>query len=118
MTDGEPDAGLGERDAGTHEQDGNQQRVTLVVCGGVRQPLLDRRPMGRGQDQSATAGSRHHHGGDLSDPLRAEEKEYEQPGGGRHRAPTRKGQVATQRHDRDGRRRRSLSPQGPSRGSD
>ena len=89
-----------------------------MVRGGVREPLLDRRAVDARQDQGAAAGSRHHDRGELSDPLRAEEKECEQPGGGRHRAATREGEVATQRHDRDGRCRRGLSPEGSSRGGD
>ena len=47
MTNGEPDAGLGQRDAGAHQEDGNQQGVALMVRGGVREPLLDRRAVDR-----------------------------------------------------------------------
>ena len=82
MTGGERDTGLGQRHARAHDHERDQQRVALMPRGGVRQALLDRRPVRRGQDHRATAGRGHERGRELLDALGAEREEHEQPGAG------------------------------------
>ena len=102
VTRGERDAHLRQGHAGAHRHERHQQQVALVARRGVREAVLDRRPVVRGQDHRATAGCGDERGGELLDALGAEGQEHEHPGASGHRTPAREREVAAQRHDRDG----------------